>query len=214
MKAIIFDLDGTLIDSQEDILASFGKAFEGLGLPLPPRERLVGVIGKRLEDCFLGFVGGDEARADRGARLFRAWYEGHYMDATRPYPGVDVALRGLAAQLPLAVCTMKKAEFARRLVTAFGWEGLVAQVLGSEEGFPAKPDPAMFLELCRRLETGPAETLYVGDTALDARMALAAGAPFAFAAYGYGPRESLDGLPISRVLNGPGDLASLWRRAR
>lgn len=205
-RAIIFDLDGTLLDTKQDILAAFGKAFEGLGIPAPPPERLISVIGKRLEDCFAAFLDGDAARSAEGARLFRAWYANHYRDRTRPFPGVEEALARLAACLPLAVCTMKKGQYARELVESFGWGPRFRSVLGSEEGFPAKPDPAMLLELCRRLDVSPAEALYVGDTSLDAEMALRAGAPFAFAAYGYG---SLEGMPALKVLPSPEALTAL-----
>ena len=206
MNAIIFDLDGTLLDTRDDILAAFGKAFEGLGIPAPPPQKLVSVIGKRLEDCFAVFLDDDEARSAEGARLFRSWYADHYRDRTRPYPGVEEALARLASRHRLAVCTMKKGIYARALVDSFGWGPLFRSVLGSEEGFPAKPDPAMLLELCRRLDVEPEGVLYVGDTSLDAEMARRAGASFAFAAYGYG---SLENQPVQVVLSSPEDLSVL-----
>ncbi len=195
MNAILFDLDGTLIDSQDDIVRAFGEAFRGLGLPLPPRHDLLSVIGMRLEDCFARFLDGDAERSAEGARIFRAWYHDHYLDATRPYPQADAVLRDLRLRHPIGVCTMKRAEYARRVVAAFGWEDVVEALVGSEEGFPAKPDPAMLVELCRRIGVPPSGCLYVGDTLLDARMAQAAAAPFAFAAYGYGSLEGTEGLP-------------------
>jgi phosphoglycolate phosphatase len=209
MRAIIFDLDGTLIDSHQDILAAFSKAFEGLGVPLPPEELLISVIGRRLEDCFTRFLDGDARLGEEGARLFRAWYQTHYRDATRPYPGAEKALRRLAERAPLAVCTMKKGIYAREIVRSFGWEPFFKTVVGSEEGLPPKPDPAMLLESCRRLGAAPGESLYVGDTSLDARMALAAGVPFAFAAYGYGSLDGERDLPLPRLVRAPADLGEL-----
>ena len=206
MRAFIFDLDGTLIDSQEDILAAFSYAFDGLGLPAPPRAELLSVIGKRLEDCFSQFLGRDGAA---GARLFRIWYSEHCLDHTRPYPGVGETLQGLSAMHPLALCTMKKFDFARKLVRHFGWESLFKPVLGSEEGFAPKPSPDMLIELCRRLRVLPGEVLYVGDTALDAKMAAAAGMPFAFATWGYGSIPDLEGLPVHSILGHLEDLRPL-----
>ena len=109
--------------------------------------------------------------------------------------GADEALRSVSARVPVALSTMKKWQFARKLVEAFGWGGLFTEVLGSEEGFPAKPDPAMLLELCRRLAVPPGEVLYVGDTSMDAAMAASAHTPFAFAAYGYGTADSVSPFP-------------------
>ncbi len=211
MRAAIFDLDGTLVDSQLDVLGAFASAFAALGLPKPPDEDLRHVIGMRLEDCFARFVGSDEALAKEGARLFREWYKDHYLDRTRPYPGADGALRALAPRVPLALCTMKKWQFARKILDGFGWTGLFTEVLGSEEGFPAKPHQAMLLELCRRLGAAPAEVLYVGDTAMDAEMAQRAGAPFAFAAYGYGTPESVSAFPRIATLGGAFEIGGLWK---
>jgi phosphoglycolate phosphatase len=210
MRAIIFDLDGTLIDSEPDIQGAFASAFDGLGVHRPPLEELRNVIGMRLEDCFARFLDGDPARSKEGARLFREYYQDHYLDTTKPYPGADEALRALAARTPLAVCTMKKWQFARKIVRAFGWEELFAQVLGSEEGFAAKPDPAMLLELCRRLDATPSQVLYVGDTEMDGLMAQAAGTPFAFAAYGYRTAEAPGAFPHVKVLSRASEIAWLW----
>lgn len=211
MRAVVFDLDGTLVDSQLDVLGAFASAFDGLGLPKPPDEDLRGVIGLRLEDCFARFVGQDEALYKEGARLFREWYKDHYLDHTRPYPGTDEALRALARKVPIALCTMKKWQFARKILEALGWSDLFTEVLGSEEGFPAKPDPAMLLELCRRLGASPGEVLYVGDTAMDAGMAQRAGTPFAFAAYGYGMSESVAAFPCAARLARASEIVELWK---
>ncbi|MGC8722261.1 MAG: HAD family hydrolase [Acidobacteriota bacterium] len=208
MKAIIFDLDGTLVDSQGDILRAYEAAFNALGVPLPPRERLLSTIGTRLEECFAQLLG-DPAMGPEGARHFRAWYEVHCLDNTRPFAGVDASLRSLAGEVPMAVCTMKKGPYARKVVAGLGWEKLFDEVLGAEEGFPAKPDPAMLLELCRRLGTAPGETAFVGDTRLDGLTALAARCPFHFAAWGYGGLSSLDGLPARSILRSPSELAGL-----
>jgi phosphoglycolate phosphatase len=209
MRAIIFDLDGTLIDSEPDIQRAFASAFVGLGARLPPPGALRNVIGMRPEDCFARFLDGDPGRSKEGARLFREYYRDHYLDTTRPYAGADEALRALAARAPLALCTMKKWQFARKIVHAFGWDDLFRQVLGSEEGFAAKPDPAMLLELCRRLEVPPSEILYVGDTEMDGLMAQAAGAPFAFAAYGYGGGANMASFAVAARLKTASDMAHL-----
>lgn len=211
MRAIIFDLDGTLIDSETDIQRAFASAFHGLCVPTPPQEELRDVIGLRLEDCFAQFLGGPGEQANEGARLFREYYQNHYLDGTRPYPGADAALRALASKVPLALCTMKKWQFARKIVHAFGWDSLLCQVLGSEEGFAPKPDPAMLQELCRRLDVAPREILYVGDTEPDARMAQSAGAPFAFATYGYGTLDIVTALPAIARLSAAAEIGSLLK---
>jgi len=209
VRAVIFDLDGTLVDSQLDVLGAFAHAFLGLGVPKPPDGDLRHVIGMRLEDCFARFLGGDRDRSKEGAALFREWYKDHYLDDTHPYPGADGALRALSGNVPIALCTMKKWQFAHKILEAFAWSDLFSEVLGAEEGFAAKPDPAMLREICRRLGAAPSDVLYVGDTSMDAAMAAAAGAPFAFAAYGYGTAESVAPYPAVTRLGSAAEIAQL-----
>ncbi len=209
MDTIIFDLDGTLIDSRADILAAFHHAFMALGLETPPAPRLLRTIGMRLEDCFLPFVEGRPEEADRAAGFFRAWYKTHFLDSTMPFPGVEAMLGRLSGRYRLAVCTMKKAFFARKIVRAFNWDGVFREVVGSEEGFPPKPDPAMLLEICRRMDIPPEEAAYVGDTSTDGTTAYAAGMPFYFAGYGYGELDGPCGAKPRSVLKTPAELAEL-----
>ena len=205
-KAIFFDLDGTLIDSSEDVLGAFRSAFQALRADVPPEDRLLSVIGLRLEDCFAQFLGGDEERASEGARLFRRHYREHFLDHTLPYPGIPKSIRELSARYSLAVATMKKGEFARSIVRAFGWLGTFARVIGAEEGYPPKPDPTMLQALCRSLDIRPDEAVYVGDTSLDVRMAAAAKIPVFFAGYGYGTLGDGERDLVNGVVESPSDL--------
>ncbi len=209
MDVIIFDLDGTLIDSRADILAAFHHAFTALGMDTPPADRLLMTIGMRLEDCFLPFVGGRPEEADRAAGFFRAWYKTHFLDSTRPFPGVEAMLDRLSGRYRLAVCTMKKAFFARKIVRAFNWDRVFHEVVGSEEGFAPKPDPAMLLEICRRMAVPPERASYIGDTSTDGTTAANAGMPFYFAGYGYGELAARTGEEPRQVLKAPADLADL-----
>lgn len=205
-RAVVFDLDGTLVDSQGDVLLAFRKGFEAVGAPVPPETDLIATIGMRLQDCFERFLG-DPERSAAGAAGFRAWYETHYRDLTRPFDGMGDALESLSPH-PMAVATMKKGIFARLLVQDFGWNHLLPVVVGAEEGFPSKPDPAMLLAALERLGADPARSAYVGDTAIDARTAAAAGVPFFFAAWGYGTLGPSDPVPV-RTLTTPADLTGI-----
>ncbi|MCI4398812.1 MAG: HAD family hydrolase [Acidobacteria bacterium] len=202
--AIVFDLDGTLIDSRRDVLAAFHHAFEALGEPAPEDDLLVATIGHHLRDCFRAFLK-DSSRCDEAARQFRQWYDGHYLDATFPFPGIDGALQYLSSLAPLAVVTMKKGYYSRKIVTAFGWDKEISFVVGAEEGLPAKPDPAMLLFALEKLGASPEASFYVGDTDVDAATAEAARVPFLFAAWGYG--KLAPGQKAQAVLQSPDDLA-------
>jgi len=124
------------------------------------------------------------------AKAFRAYYEDHHLDKTRPFEDIDGLLSDLAPSFSLGLATMKKGYFARKILKAFSWDSLFKGVSASEEGMKAKPDPEMLLRLVSDFGTTPEETLYVGDTAIDLDMAERAGTPFVFVEWGYG---SLDG---------------------
>ncbi len=202
-EAAVFDLDGTLIDSRLDVLAAFHYAFEKVKEPPPPDEMLVATIGHRLRDCFRPFLH-DDARCDEAAVHFRTWYEGHYLDNTLPFPGIGQALQTLSTKMPLAIVTMKKGYFSRKLVTHFGWDDYISFVVGAEEGLPSKPSPAMLLFALEKLGIAPAASVYVGDTDIDAATASAAGSPFCFAAWGYGAMT--DGQRAIAALSAPEEL--------
>jgi phosphoglycolate phosphatase len=208
-KAVFFDLDGTLVDSSGDILNAFSAAFTALGEPEPKREELLSVIGLRLEDCFARFLGASEERSAEGARQFRKYYRAHYLDKTCPYLGIPKAVRELSARHQLAVATMKKGEFARAIVRAFGWLGTFVRVIGAEEGYPPKPDPTMLQALCRTLDIRPDEAVYVGDTSLDVRMAAAAKVPVFFAAYGYGTLGEEEREVVNGIVENSNDLLKI-----
>ncbi|MEJ2421829.1 MAG: HAD family hydrolase [Acidobacteriota bacterium] len=207
IRAVLFDLDGTLVDSREDILASYRHAFKKLRRPLPDRDRLLDTIGTRLEDCFVPFVGGDVSHAEKGAAYFREWYEGHHLDHTRPFRGVLETLAALKDRYALGVATMKKGFYARKVVEGTGLFPYFRCVVGAEEGFAPKPSPDMLFHLMSELKVKPSETVYVGDTGLDFETARAAGCRFWFAAYGYGTLNGLGrGVPAA---GSPSELLSL-----
>ncbi|HNQ77899.1 MAG TPA: HAD family hydrolase [Acidobacteriota bacterium] len=185
-KAVVFDLDGTLIDSRGDILNAFSAAFGALGREVPPETDLLHTIGHRLEECFIPFLGNDEELCSVAAKAFRAYYEDHHLDKTRPFEDIDGLLSDLAPSFSLGLATMKKGYFARKILKAFSWEGFFKGVAASEEGLKSKPHPEMLLKLISDFGVSRNETLYVGDTSIDIEMSERAGVPFVFAAWGYG----------------------------
>ncbi len=186
IKGVIFDLDGTLIDSRKDILGSFSYAFGKLGKTKPDDEKLVHTIGERLEECFRPFLGNDENLLKEAALLFREYYEKNYLNRTQPFEGVDELLKTLSKRYKLAVTTMKKGIYARRIVEAFKWNHYFQSVIGAEEGFKPKPDKEMLVKAIDDISLNRNEIIYVGDTVVDFEMARNAEVKFVFATWGYG----------------------------
>lgn len=178
-RAVLFDLDGTLLDTLADLAAAGNAALRAMGLPEHPVEAYRYFVGdgmERLVRRLLPAECGDAATlAACGARM-RAEYAARWADTTRPYAGVAELLDALAARrLPLAVLSNKPDEFTQLCVARLLPQWRFEVILGAQAGWPRKPDPATALEIARRLAVPPADVLYLGDTNTDMQTATAAG---------------------------------------
>lgn len=205
--AVLFDLDGTLIDSVADIhrLANAALADEGLA-PLG-LETVRGFIGRgvpHLVDRLLAAHGiADPARAARMAALIAARYD-DAVELTQVYSGVRGALDRLQAQgHVLGICTNKPASAARAILRHLGLLDAFPVVIGGDSLDRRKPDPAPLLAAWRACGTGAA--VYVGDSEVDATCAEAAGLPFILYEHGY-RQAPAEALPHAAIL---GDFADL-----
>lgn len=211
IKGVVFDLDGTLIDSKEDILSAFAFAFKNVKRKKPKDELLIHTIGARLEECFRPFLGDDEDLLKDAAKFFRAHYEGKFLDKTAPFEGVDSLLRELKKSKKLAITTMKKGIYARKIVEHFNWSSLFDCVVGAEEGLKAKPNPEMLEKAVTDLELNKNEIVYIGDTSVDFEMAKNANVNFVFVKWGYG---ELNGKENSiKIASNPSELLLILNNA-
>ena len=186
LRAVLFDLDGTLIDSAEDLARAANAMRVDRGLvPLPLAQyRPHGGSGARgmLGQAF-GIAPG-QPDYDELKREFLDRYEGLMYDSTRPFAGVEAELAGLAAAgLAWGIVTNKAERFALPLATALRLQA--AAVIGGDTTGHTKPHPAPLLEAARRLGVAPEGCLYVGDDERDILAGRAAGMATAAAAWGY-----------------------------
>jgi phosphoglycolate phosphatase len=187
-RLAIFDLDGTIIDSVEDLAASVNHALGAVGLPARSLDEIRGFVG---EGARLLVERAIAPRADLLEPALAAWwthYEAHCLDRTRPYPGIGPLLAG--AGRVLAVHTNKPGALARRILAGLGLLGHFAVVVGGDEA-PRKPDPAGLLGLVAGLGATPAETVMIGDSRHDVATALAAGVPLVAVTWGLSSRAAL-----------------------
>lgn len=188
MKSIIFDLDGTLLDSAPDIQATANTVLTQRGLPpvtLAQTRSFIGSGAGAFVDRMIAAVGlrTDQAGRDRIEAEFIAIYESAHA-LTRIYPGVVAALDRLArAGWRLGLCTNKPMGPTRAVLEHFGLSAHFAAVAGGDTLPVRKPDPAPLHHVHAALGGGPA--VYVGDSEVDAQTALAAGIPFALFTEGY-----------------------------
>jgi phosphoglycolate phosphatase len=195
---VIFDLDGTLVDTAPDIAGALGAALAGAGVAAPPLDvvkQLVGDGARALIHRALGRAPAAPSERDIDAALarFLAHYRAHVSDRSVVYDGIEAALAALAAAgVAAAVVTNKPGDIARRLLAALGLPDRFRAVIGDGDGHARKPDPAAARAVIALCGARPERTAVVGDGVPDVRMARAAGARAIGVAWGYGAPERLE----------------------
>jgi phosphoglycolate phosphatase len=192
MRAIAFDLDGTLVDSAPDLARAANRMLAALGHGALPEERVAAAIGDGIDALVASTLAeatgaqADERALAHASRLFRDLYAERVFEASRVYPGVREGLAALAARgLPLGCITNKASRFTRALLEKAGLAQWLAFVECADALEQRKPAPYLLLKACRDLEIAPRELLFVGDSALDVASARAAGCPVVIVDYGY-----------------------------
>ena len=204
IRAVIFDLDGTLIDSVPDIAAALNRCLANEGratLSEAGVSKLVGGGARELVAKALGSAT-PSAEVDRVLTDFLAVYEADPVSLTRLYSGARELLDTLRdARVPLAICTNKPQPLTHLILDRLDLAPYFAVVWGGEPGKPLKPDAACLRTVCEQLGVTPAETLMVGDSHTDIDAALATGCPSIVVAHGYEQRP-LDSLGADAVVPG------------
>ena len=185
-RGILFDLDGTLVDSLPDIIDSFLHGFSHLGLVPPSYEEVRALIGQPLDLMYTRFA---PEHVPALCAAYREHYPLHFHKRSRPFPGVAQVLRTLRERgYLLAVATTKRGDMARRFVDAMGLGDVLHHVQGTD-GFPHKPAPDVLYRALDALGTGG--LWMVGDTTLDLRAGQAAGLRTYAVTWGTHSREEL-----------------------
>lgn len=206
---IVFDLDGTLIDSARDLAESASELVQEHGAaPLSVDEvaAMVGDGAPVLVRRALEQSGLDPATPGALPR-FMEIYDRRLVEHTRAYPGVREVLAALVSRGPLAVLTNKPLAPTERILEQLGLGGFFVQVLGGDGPLPRKPDPAGLLSITTRY---PGPAVMIGDSPADYRTARAAGCPAILTRYGFGIARFGGTLPSdARVVDHPRELVSV-----
>ncbi len=178
-KAVLFDLDGTLLDTIQDIAESMNSVLRCCNFPTHPVETYKTFVGDGIEALarrVLPEGRRDEETVSGCVSAMRKEYWARWQDNTRPYEGVPELLDALVARgIKLAVLSNKPDDITKIMVAGVlsGWP--FEPVLGAKPSVPKKPDPAGALEIARQLSVPPEKFLYLGDTGTDMKTAKAAG---------------------------------------
>lgn len=188
---VVFDLDGTLVDSSADLAAALNHVLARLGRPTADAatvRRLVGRGARVLIREGLALTGASSERlVDENYPVFIDYYAAHIRDGTRPYPGVEAMLDELGERgARPAICTNKPERLTHLLIDALGWRGRFEAIVGADTLPVRKPDPAPLRAAIER--AGGGRAVLVGDSITDADTARAAGLPFVAVGHGFADR--------------------------
>lgn len=189
-RTILFDLDGTLVDTAPDLAAAMNHVLHSLGrapLPVDDVRHLVGHGARALIARGLAATGDPVPQLVEPAMpLFLEYYAAHIADASRAFDGVERALDALAAAgCTLAICTNKPTHLAVSLVAALGWQGRFAAVIGHDSAPRPKPDAAHVHATLVACAGDAGNAAFVGDSATDVGAARNAGLPVVLVSFGF-----------------------------
>jgi len=213
ISAILFDLDGTLVDSLPGIAAALNAALAADGLPAHPEPAVRDFVGDGLETTIRRAcppdIRGDDARNARLVDSFRAFYQDMWRGGTRVFPGISELLAGLAADgIPLAVLSNKSHAFTVEMTAEIFPTVPFKAVLGLRPGAPPKPDPSGALEVAAALRIEPEHCLIIGDSTMDIETARQAGMRSCAVTWGYHDEARLAAAGAGAIA---ADVASLRR---
>ena len=211
MKLVIFDVDGTLVDSQHFIVEAQTRAFAAHGLPAPSRAEMLSIVGLSLVQAFEQLV--PDGPAASLAQAYRDAWSVMRLDpdyADEMYPGAVEAVNALAQRddLLLGIATGKSLRGVHHLFDERGWHGRFATVQTSD-GHPSKPHPAMVLKALAETGMSPADALMIGDTSYDMAMGRAAGVRTLGVTWGYHTRDQLMASGAERLVESYEDLTAV-----
>ena len=212
-KAVIFDLDGTLLDTLADISSAANQVLAQHGKPTHSLEAYRQFIGDGVVTLFQRTLPADSRHPDLVAECvagFEIAYGRCWNEHATLYPGMKELLDELTRRnVPIAVLSNKPHSFVGKCVAEFLAEWPFHPTLGLRDGVPRKPDPAGVFEICELLSVKPGECLYVGDSSVDMLTAQNAGAFAVGVAWGFRSVEELLEFGADRILDTPSELLTL-----
>ncbi len=218
IKLVIFDLDGTLIDSRLDLVHSVNAALRHIGRPELPDDVIASYVGDGAPILIQRALGGekvDEALIRKGLEFFLSYYREHKLDHTTVYPGIAEALAAIQSSgngtpRKMAVLTNKPVIPSRAIVEALGLGPFFTQVYGGNSFATKKPDPEGACKLLEESGVRPEQAVIVGDSHVDIETGRNAGLWTVGVSYGFAP-HTLEGVMPDLSIDMPRELAEVFR---
>jgi phosphoglycolate phosphatase len=209
-RAILFDVDGTLLNTLEDLANSMNEVLRGQGFPVHDKDAYRYFVGDGVRNLALRALPEDkrdDATVDRTVSGMHQEYGKRWAETTRPYYGVPKMMNWLEEHgVKKAILSNKDDGFTARMISRFLPHWKFADIRGARDNVPLKPDPAAALEIAHCMEMEPGQFLYVGDSATDMRTAVAAGMYPVGASWGFRTIEELKEAGAQAILKKPVDI--------
>ena len=212
-KLVIFDLDGTLLNTIADLAHSTNYALNKLGYPTHEIEKYNVMVGNGIDKLFERALPEEEKSKENVLRVrkeFVPYYDIHNADDSRPYPGIPELLSYLQdAGVQIAVASNKYQAATQKLVDHYFPEIHFTAVLGQREGVKVKPDPIIVSDILEIAKVAKEEALYVGDSGVDMQTAANAGVTACGVTWGFRPRTELEEFNPSYIADTAGEIKNL-----
>ena len=206
---MIFDLDGTLIESKWDIAQSVNFTLVELGLPERPTEEVFGFVGDGVKRLLRLAVGeGNQAKFDEALKIFRGYYLEHCLDRTGFYPGIEPMLQHFIHK-DKAIATNKSIEYTRVILNGLGPQHF-RYMVGGDNGFGLKPEPGMLLHIMEKTGASKERTVLVGDSTNDINGGHNAGIRVCAVGYGMGNRAKMEACQPDWFIEKPEQLMEIF----
>ena len=209
-RAILFDLDGTLLNTLQDVADAVNKGLSSLSFPQHTTEAYKTIIGEGRDVLVrraLPVDHRDDETALKLLNMVNAEYQIHWSDNTRPYPGIPELLDALTAKhIKIAVLSNKADDLTNLCVTKLLSQWRFTLVAGAKPSVPNKPDPTAALQIAKQLDINPVEFLYLGDSDIDMKTANRAGMYAIGAGWGFRSEQELLGAGAKAVIQHPEEL--------
>lgn len=209
VELLIFDLDGTLIESKWDIAYSVNFTLQALGLPERPIEEIFGFVGDGVKRLLRLAVGeGNQEKFEEALKVFRRHYLEHCLDRTSFYPGIEPMLEHFSDKHK-AIATNKSIEYTRVILNGLGPQHFTYMV-GGDNGFGLKPEPGMLLHIINKMGVSKERTILVGDSTNDINGGHNAGIRVCAVGYGMGHREKMEACKPDWFIEKPEQLMEIF----
>ncbi len=213
-RLIIYDLDGTLVDTREDIACAANDMLKKLGGSPLTTAAVAAFVGKGLHALIRGCLKTeDPKKIEQGSKIYRAYYAEHMLDHSKLYPGAVEFLEYFKLRKQ-AVITNKPNPYSREILEALGIARYFIEIVAGDSDYPKKPDPAAVLSVMKREKVNPSSTLFVGDSAIDIETARNAGISAAVVTHGFSHRDELQSKRPDALVKDFFELLSQARKER